>query len=141
MPSQRQSLTMAMATQPTATVTTERGPLMLSQRQSLTMLPMAMATQPTATVTTERGLLMPSQRQSRTMATATQPTAMAITERGLLMPSQRQSRTMATATLLMVTMVMESKVPSADLEPSMTATLKGFPESLYHSISISTKRY
>merc|ERR1711951_287480 len=121
----------------------ERGQLMPSQRQSPTML--HMATQPTATVTTERGPLMPSQRQSLTMlpmAMATQPTAMAITERGLLMPSQRQSRTMATtATLLMVTMVMESKVPSADLEPSMTATLKGFPESLYHSISISAKRY
>merc|ERR1712126_765356 len=115
-PSQRKSPTMLhMATQPTAMAITERGPLMPSQRQSLTMLPMAMATQPTAMATTERGLLMPSQRQSRTMAT--------------------------TATLLMVTMVMESKVPSADLEPSMTATLKGFPESLYHSISISAKRY
>merc|ERR1712133_345415 len=107
------------------------------------MGPMAMATQPTAMAATWGGPLMPSQGQSPTMLhMATQPTAMAITERGLLMPSQRQSRTMATtATLLMVTMVMESKVPSADLEPSMTATLKGFPESLYHSISISAKRY
>merc|ERR1712168_827058 len=119
MPSQRQSPTMAMATQPTAMATTERGPLMPSQRQSLTILPMA--TQPIAMATTERGLLMPSQRQSLTiLPMATQPTAMATTERGPLMPSQRQSPTMATQ--LMVTMFMESKVQSADLEPSMTAT-------------------
>merc|ERR1711922_99452 len=77
----------------------------------------------------ERGLLMPSQRQSLTiLPMATQPTAMATTERGPLMPSQRQSPTMATQ--LMVTMFMESKVQSADLEPSMTATLKAFPESI-----------
>merc|ERR1719402_5006 len=110
---------MAMATQPMATATTERGPLMPSQRQSPTM----------ATATPERGLLMLSQKQSLTMLPmATQPTAMATTERGPLMPSQRQSPTMATQ--LMVTMFMESKVQSADLEPSMTATLKAFPESI-----------
>merc|ERR1712200_15503 len=99
----------------------ERGLLMPSLSQSPTMLPMAMAT-------TERGPLMPSQRQSPTMATAIQPMATATTERGPLMPSQRQSPTMATQ--LMVTMFMESKVQSADLEPSMTATLKAFPESI-----------
>merc|ERR1712015_161472 len=122
---------MATATQPMAMATTERGPLMPSQRQSPTM---ATATQPMATATTERGLLMPSQRQSLTiLAMATQPTAMATTERGPLMPSQRQSPTMATQ--LMVTMFMESKVQSADLEPSMTATLKAFPESIYQFIS------
>merc|ERR1719153_591669 len=109
-----------------ATATTERGPLMPSQRQSPTM---ATAIQPMATATTERGPLMPSQRQSLTiLPMATQPTAMATTERGPLMPSQRQSPTMATQ--LMVTMFMESKVQSADLEPSMTATLKAFPESI-----------
>jgi len=128
MPSQRQSPTMPMATQPTAMAITERGPLMPSQRQSPTM---PTATQPMATATTERGPLMPSQRQSLTiLPMATQPTAMATTERGPLMPSQRQSPTMPMATQLMVTMFMESKVQSADLEPSMTATLKAFPESI-----------
>merc|ERR1712098_547063 len=81
-------------TQPTATAIMERGPLMPSQRQSLTM---AMATQPTATATTERGPLMPSQRQSPTMLPMdTLPIATATMERGPLMPSQRQSLTMAT---------------------------------------------
>merc|ERR1719495_1653391 len=124
---------MLMATQPTAMATTERGLLMPSQRQSLTILPMA--TQPTAMATTERGPLMPSQRQSPTMATATQPMATATTERDLLMPSQRQSLTilpMATqpttmATQPTATMFMESKVQSADFKPSMTATLRNFP--------------
>merc|ERR1719300_959936 len=94
--------------------TTERGLLMPSQRQSLTILPMA--TQSTAMATTERGPLMPSQRQSPTMAMATQPMATATTERGPLMPSQRQSLTMPMATLLMVTMFMESKVQSAETD-------------------------
>merc|ERR1711915_731746 len=93
-----------------------------------------MATQPTATATTERGLLMPSQRQSPTLLMATQPTATATTERGPLMPSQ--SPTLLMATQLMVTMFMESKVQPADLEPSMTATLKGFPESIHYFISL-----
>merc|ERR1711915_1090659 len=114
--------TLLMATQPTATATTEGGLLMPSQRQSPTLL---MATQPTATATTERGPLMPSQRQSPTMATATQPMATATTERGPLMPSQRQSLTMATQPT--ATMFMESKVQSADFKPSMTATLRNFP--------------
>merc|ERR1719249_293931 len=102
---------MAMATQPTATATTERGPLMPSQRQSPTM---ATATQPMATATTERGPLMPSQRQSPTMAMATQPMATATTERGQLMPSQSPIM----ATQLMVTMFMESKVQSAETDCS-----------------------
>merc|ERR1719300_1435171 len=115
MPSQRQSLTMPMATLPTATATTERGPLMPSQRQSPTMLPMG--TQPTATATMERGPLMPSQRQSLTMPMATLPTATATTERGPLMPSQSQSPTMLPmATQLMVTMFMESKFQSAETD-------------------------
>merc|ERR1712055_327883 len=100
--------------------------LMPSQRQSPTM---ATAIQPMATATTERGPLMPNKRQGlNILPMATQPTAMATKERGPLMPSQRQSPTMATQ--LMVTMFMESKVQSADLEPSMTATLKAFPESI-----------
>merc|ERR1719495_2932820 len=114
-----------MATQPTAMATTERGPLMPSQRQSPTM---ATATQPMATATTERGLVMPSQRQSLTiLPMATQPTAMATTERGPLMPSQRQSPILTMATQPTATMFMESKVQSADFKPSMTATLRNFP--------------
>merc|ERR1712198_121074 len=94
--------------------TTERGPLMPSQRQSPTM---ATATQPMAMATTERGPLMPSQRQSPTMPMATLPTATATTERGPLMPSQSLSPTMLPmATQLMVTMFMESKFQSAETD-------------------------
>merc|ERR1719342_457432 len=88
-------------TPPTATATTERGPLMLRPRLSPTM---PMATPPTATATTERGPLMPRPRLSPTMPMATPPTAMATTERGLPRP-RLSPTTMATPPTATPTMV------------------------------------
>merc|ERR1712198_391123 len=84
---------------PTATATTERGPLMLRLRLSPTTTP----TPPTATAITERGPLMPRLRLSPTMPMATPPTATATTERDLLRPRLSPTTPMAMATPPMAT--------------------------------------
>merc|ERR1719300_2243128 len=77
---------------PTATATTERGPLMPRLRLS----PTTTHTPPTATATTERGPLRLRLRLSPT-TTHTPPTATATTERGPLMLRPRLSPTMPMA--------------------------------------------